>query len=302
MGHTSSWSSFCSNILLTGSMAPLTEVHDLMDRSCCKGWGKARLSSEEGGKMQLPSLWTHEFVPKTPREVLIKGQFSHLQDLTPQAMPLGTPDLMHLVIRATSHIAMSALQSLKDWQGYPYPLNRVIKTPWAGLLSKIIQVVSVTVQMHVQICVPLKRPIVPTHWQSQKCLLIFYPMGHRLNYKDRFFIPLIFKPALDGLRAIFSFGNAGYGPLFFHELGTLCDCGWSNVYCQVSTPYHRHSHMLLHVFSQRVLMALQCMHTHSFTHCHIHAFTVILRARFLLSSVRAVVVKLSVQNHDWGTC
>lgn len=51
MGYIFLWFSFCFNILLIGSVVFFIEVYDLMDRFCCKGWGKVRFLLEEGGKM-----------------------------------------------------------------------------------------------------------------------------------------------------------------------------------------------------------------------------------------------------------
>lgn len=40
------------------------------------------------------------------------------------------------------------------------------------------------VETQVQIPMPLKSAVATTYGQPQKCLLIFYPMDHRLNCED----------------------------------------------------------------------------------------------------------------------
>ena len=72
-------------------------------------WITLLVREREKPGFSTPSPWTHEFVPKTPRDVFIRGQSSSLLDLTPQVLRLCIPScLIHLVTKAASHLAMSS--------------------------------------------------------------------------------------------------------------------------------------------------------------------------------------------------
>lgn len=107
--------------------------------------------------MQPPSPWLCEFVPKTLRAVLP----CWISLLQPSAFALLLvfriqPSGLHLTLKHQNY------SSPNYWRYYCYSSDRDIKAPRACFLSKITEVVSITVQTQVQIHVPLKTAIAPT--------------------------------------------------------------------------------------------------------------------------------------------